>query len=388
MIMSNKIRICYMDAYPYLGGGQIHLLSLMERLDKERFETILCCNVESEIGKVAKNKGFPVYHVRIGRPWDVRPLIQMLKLFHNHKVDIIHAQDFQSCFIAALASRLAGIPHVLWTVHVTNLHRSVQGIPLWKRQSYILIDKVLSKLIDKFITVSNANKVSLIKEEGIPADKIVTIYNGVDLAKFNPDSISDEVILSLKEDLGITDEFIIGVVTRLAPEKGLEYLFKALKILDAKFSRWRCVVVGDGELKEHLQQRTKEEGIDAKIHFLGWKENPLAYYRLFDVFVLPSLFEGLPLVLLESLAMQCPVIATTVQGNPEVVRHGEVGLLVPPRSPDALAAALLTLLNNREELKRMGQAGRKLVEKRFNLVSMVEQYENIYTSLVKLNQRC
>jgi len=180
--------------------------------------------------------------------------------------------------------------------------------------------------------------------------------------------------------LKINDEVVIGFAGRLVPAKGLNYLFSALKQIQDKHPNIAFLVVGDGAQRIELETLAKE--LKVKTIFAGWQSDMLPYYALMDIFVLPSLFEGLPNVILEAMAMKTPVIATDVGGNPDVLSNGENGFIVPARDVSKLAFALTKLVENDDMRAKIGMKNRQKVEKDFQWSRTVEKIEKVYSEVV------
>jgi len=171
---------------------------------------------------------------------------------------------------------------------------------------------------------------------------------------------------------------VVGVVARLHPQKGHEYLIKAARVLADKFKDLKIVLVGDGELRAELEQAVVEAGLSETFIFLGFRSDVRDLLSMFDIFVLPSLYEGLPNVILEAMATNLPVVATSVDGTVELVDDGETGYLVPPRDPGALVAKIGNLLESADLRRQFGRAGRKKVEEQYSLELQVENFQNLY----------
>jgi len=206
------------------------------------------------------------------------------------------------------------------------------------------------------------------------------IVNGVDPAPYR--APVDLTALRACLGIGAHPGPIIGWVGRLAPEKGLIHLIRAVARLRQEMPEVLTLLAGEGDLRGALESEIRSLGLKSQVLFLGARSDVPALMRLFDVFALPSLREGMPLVLLEAMAASVPIVATSVGGNPEVVRHGATGLLVPPADPDALAAALRRVLSSKELRSEYAAEASRVFEERFTLRRTISSYQTIYEELL------
>jgi glycosyltransferase involved in cell wall biosynthesis len=254
-----------------------------------------------------------------------------------------------------------------------------------KKAPHIFIDRWLAKVTDQFIANSWAVKNFTAVQEGIPAHRFEVIYNGVGLSRF--DRVGDTS--AVRGKLGIKqDELLVGSIGRLVEQKGYQYLIEAAGMLREDRPDVRFVIVG-GEghpsesVKGTLVKQVKELGLETTVIFAGvWRDIPQILVA-FDLFVLPSLWEGFGIALVEAMAMRKAIVATRVDAIPEVVEDGISGLLVPPRDSKALAAAIAELLDDPFRRKQMGAAGRWRVESRFTSQIMTKKLESLYESLAR-----
>jgi glycosyltransferase involved in cell wall biosynthesis len=179
------------------------------------------------------------------------------------------------------------------------------------------------------------------------------------------------------------DRVVVGTVTHLSEEKGLKYLVEAAAIIPNVQSRYRFVIVGDGDCRSALELRVRELGLQECFLFAGFQPRPNQYLRTFDVFVLPSLSEGLSSAILYAMANALPVIASNIGGIPELVRPGENGLLIPPADPDSLAAAIQQLAAEPQQAFQMGQRGRRRIAEQFTLERKILETEELCLSLLR-----
>jgi len=298
--------------------------------------------------------------------FDIKWLFSLIGVMKTRKVDLIHAHEFAMNTYGSIASAVTKVP-IITTVHGKNYYHDK-----WRRRvAYRFVSKQST-----MVAVSADIKRFLIEKVGINHERIVTIRNGIDTKLYRTD---DAVRRSVREELGIDEEQpVIGAVGNLYPVKGHTYLLKAMAIVKEKYPHAMLVIAGRGEILDQLREEARGLGIKQKVVFLGFSEKIPAFLQSLDIFVLPSLSEGLPLSVLEAIAAGKPVIATNVGGISEVLDDGYAELLVPPRNPDALAEKILLLLRNPELASRLRGLGRMKVEKEFSLNSMMEKYQELY----------
>jgi sugar transferase (PEP-CTERM/EpsH1 system associated) len=310
-------------------------------------------------------------HKRAGQDWSIYG--RLWALFRRYRPSILHTRN-----LAALEGQLpaffARIPHRVHSEH---------GLEM-KGARYTLLRKALRGFVDVYIPLSRDLEKWLAGTIGVPQRKIVQIYNGVDTNRFQPRSASGRPALS--PDFAPDGCVVLGTVGRLARIKDQATLISAFSRLverTPEARRWlRLVVVGDGEMRDQLREAVRNTGINELTWLPGTLENIPDLLRSLDLFVLPSISEGVSNSILEAMASGLPVVATTVGGNPELVSDGVTGRLVPSRDPEALAAALAEYLDNPGLLSRHGTAGRQRCVELFSIDTMVDRYLSVYDALL------
>jgi glycosyltransferase involved in cell wall biosynthesis len=249
----------------------------------------------------------------------------------------------------------------------------------WRRawlKSRFFVDRIVGRIVTHYVAVSHANKRYLVEEKALAKEKITVIHNGSDLRRFRPVQTPSS---SLRQSLGLgTDDPVLMVIGRLEPQKGHKILFEAMPSIRREFSSVRLVCVGTGSQHDELLHLVRELGIEDTVRFVGFQTDVAEWLNLADVTVLPSFYEGLPLVAIESLATAKPVVATAVDGSGEVVVDGETGLTVPPGNSQALSAAVCRLLHDAELRKKLGRQGREWVRKHFDEREQIKQTQDLY----------
>lgn len=353
-----------------IGGLENLVVNLVKKMDTAKYNISVCCLKEGGIlRRELTDLGIPVFTEQKHEGVDYTLVFRLARLLKQKKIDLIHTHNPAPWLYGAIAARIAGVKVVVHTEH-SNLFSNQKRL--------MLAEKFLSKITD--IIISDSEKVTqhLIDKQRISPQKIRTILNGIDIEKFQ----KEINIKNKKRELGIKEGgLVIGIVARLEPIKDHLTLLDAFNRISKKIPEVVLVVVGDGSLRESLKNRIEKLKIGDKVYFLGVRNDISEIIRIFDIFVLSSLSEGLSLSLLEAMAVGLPVVATDVGGNPEVIVDGITGLLVPPNDPESMAKAIIEILSNEKLSREMGLAGRKKIEEKFSLERMTLEYIDIYKSL-------
>ncbi len=371
------VPILYVIGSLNLGGSERHLLHLATRLDRTRFKPMICCLVETgPLFAVAQGRGVPCVclHLRltrrrIGTAWRlVRGLARLIRLMRHERVVIVEGYLFLAYALAIPCAWLARVP--VRIAQRRGLHTSK---PPWPGRR--LLERIVNRLTTQVVANSRAVARDTMEDESLPAGRIHVIHNGVDVP---PDPVSEDV----RHPALPADRRIILCVANLIHYKGhLDLLAAAAAVLPA-FPDAALVLVGEGSVRGAIEEAVARSGLQGRVQLLGRREDVPALLAAADLFVLPSHEEGFPNALLEAMAYGLPVVATAVGGTLEIVEDGVSGILVPPRSPAALAQAIATLLGDPAAARRMGQAGRARAAKLFPLDRMVQETETLYGALL------
>ena len=350
-------------------GHGMHVATSLRVWDKKALDTVSIFEIKPmvSIHKIPHTLSFP--------------LSKLNQIVRKQGINVIHVLNDGSTNAAA-ASLVAKATK-------KSLVYTIQGPGT--RTGHFLVDSITSIYI---LTVESwiareAQKILLLSRSltslsdrmGIERSKTVVIPSGIDTEYFSPESSdTKEKASRLRDELDLNDEITIGYVGRLFPAKGLTYLFSAMKQIQDSHPNVALLIVGDGAQRSELETIAKTMKI--RTIFAGWQHDVLPYYALMDVFVLPSLFEGLPNVILEAMAMKTAVVATNVGGNPDVLTHGENGFLVPTRDASKLAWALEKLVEDDDLRIKMAENNRRKVEEHFKWSKTVEKVEKVYRELI------
>jgi glycosyltransferase involved in cell wall biosynthesis len=358
-----------------IGGAQTHLVQLLSRLDRRRFAPLVCAlKNQGDLRPAVEKLGVPVLDGGLGRtlmgPGGVRVVARLARLFKTYRVDVAHAYLFHPNVLTPVAARLAGVRATV--VSKRSLDRYPSLLPR-------LAVKAGNRLAQRVMVNADAIGAFVAAEEGCPRSKMVLIPNGVceDALQVTADGTAK------RRELGLPlNARVVGAVSRLAWKKGIRHLIAATPRIVESVPHARVVIAGDGELRAELERDAAKLGVRDRVMFLGSRSDTVELMAAFDVFVLPSVVEGMSNALLEAMAAGRPVVATDVGGNPEVVVDGSTGLIVPPGDADQLAAAIQKLLDAPELAAEMGAAGRLRVIEHYRIDVMTRRIEQLYESLL------
>ena len=372
------VRVLHVLSGGTVGGCEQHVLALLSHLDRSRFEPWLAC-FEAEPDEAApmlplfKAAGVRTVDLRATRRTDPAALWRFGSLLRRKSFDIVHAHSFRTELASVLWGKLFGLaPIVVRSVHNVD--------DFYTSPPYARLSKLSARGLDRIIAISDAVADFLRDDGGMPPEKVERIYYGIDPSPFDP-SIPPP---SQRPEDDPLKRPTLGVVARLAPQKGHRVLFDALGAVREVFPNILVRLVGHEELSTsaELREYAEAQGVADLVRFEGFRADIPQVMADLDVFVLPSLWEGFGLVLVEAMAAGRPVVASAVGPIPEIVADGETGLLVPPGDPVALAEAIITLLRDPARAAAMGKAGRSRVEQELRLDAMVARTEALYTRLI------
>lgn len=350
------------------GGAQDVVLNICRAL-KDDYEPVVVTTPGGVLIDHVRASGIPVYTTRIERNNDPRVIWRLRRLLRDLQPDLVHAHDARAALIASLAARLAGSPPVIYHVHLFNRWRAGKGL-------MSLIDRISCRLCTRIVTCSDHLRGYLAEAQGICPDKLTAIPNCVDTEKFAPRQPREN---SLRAKFP-KDAFVLLYCARLTRNKGIIYLLNALALARPRVC---LVLAGDGELRSELAAAARELGIADRVLFAGYLSDVRPALAQCDAYVQPSLVEGLPIAVLEAMSMGKPVLATAISGTPEIVRHEQTGLCVPPADATALHEAMTRFLEQPAEREAMASRGRELVRREYSLSSLRERLCTLYAEILE-----
>ncbi len=342
-------------------GAERLLVDVLKNRSHEFKFTVVCLVAGGELVAELENMDVPVIIFKRKHKLDIGLIFRLRKWLRRNNADVVHTHLFTADSWGRLAAFLARVPCIVNTVHSTNT---------WKTKIHRLIDRVLAKISTNIIACSDEVAKVLIQDDGISAKHIKVVANGIDLRRFE-----DVSPINLATEPDTVNLVVIG---RLHPAKGHQDLIPVIKAIKDKCSDFHFYFVGEGELRADIEKNIKKQGLLDAITLMGQRQDIPAILAAIDIFVMPSKWEGLPMALLEAMAMGKTVIATRVGGIPDVITHNENGLLVDVGDGSALAENLVNAITDNSLRQRLGAAAKEMVRQHYSAETVSRKYEQIY----------
>jgi glycosyltransferase involved in cell wall biosynthesis len=377
-------RILHLIGDSEFGGDTIYLFALANRMREFGGQVYIGTTTLETIARATRD-GFPVLQVpALRRPiHPVRDLLSVLSVFalcRRHRFDLVHTHTSKPGAVGRLAARLAGVPCVVHTIHGFAFHDRSSFL---ERVLYTNIERAAGLFCDAAISVNREDRATAVRSRILRPNKVVTILNGVDPARFHTPFDRD----AFRRSLGVREgEILVGCVARMAPQKDPQRFLEAAKLVAEARPNVRCLFLGGGPLFPAMQEFAAGLGLDGRLLLPGFQRNVEDYLRALDVFVLNSLWEGLPIALLEAMCVGLPIVATDIKGNRECVDPSSAAL-VPPGSAPALAEAVLRLVDNPDLAAGLARQARLRFQAEFTQERMLEQTFSLYERLLLARAR-
>ena len=372
-----KKKICIVIDHLGWGGAQRQLVEYLRAADRNQFDFMV---VSLEAGNnIVKHEieelGITVFNIDHMGFINLRTFFLLKKYFREMKPDLVHTYLFTADCYGRLAARMARVRTVV---------SSVRGIELEPKFLHTLANRLLGRITDKIVINAETSRSFVVRRDWVGSKKIVTIHNGIDLARFDKLESSEAV----KKHLGLSsDALVVGMVARLDEDKDFQTLFEAARLVSERNKNAYFVVVGDGPLKESLKSQASSLKSENRIIFTGYRKDVSSIINAMDIAVLSTHHEGCPNAIMEYMACSKPVIATNAGGCPELVVDDITGFLIPKANPQVLADKILILLKDKELRFKMGVEGYRRVEANFSSEKMAWNTERLYLELINADGR-
>lgn len=361
--MTNRIHVQHVLLSLQPGGLENGVVNVVNRLSASRFRSSICCLKHGGEFAARVSPGVEIYEMGWRGGNDPRLALRLASLFRRTRPDVVHTRNAESFYYGFLAARLAGVPCIVHSEHGRAFDDSAFRFR---------VQRWFSARTSAIFAVSHQLKGDLVAHVGIPEQRIQVLHNGVDLGRFVAGDGA-----AVRRQLGLApDAMVIGSVGRLVPVKNYPLLIKAVAALRA--SGVVLLLVGEGPERARLEALAADLGISSQVRLLGHRDDVTSLLAAMDIFVLPSLNEGMSNTLLEAMATGLPCVVSNVGGNLELVDHDAEGYLFASGDEQALREHLARLCKDASLRKRLGDAGRARVEGEFSIEAMIERYENLY----------
>jgi glycosyltransferase involved in cell wall biosynthesis len=369
--VGSRLRVLQLINLADDGGAERFALGLATHLPQDRFEPWMCSpRGTGALGtRELADAGVPLVNLGRRAKWDAHRLAGLARLLRRERFDVLHAHMHGSNLWGSLIGRACRVPVVIAHEHTW----SYQGDPLraW------VDGRVIGRLVTRFVAVSNADAERMVDYERVPASKVVVMPTAYVPSPPSPPGATD-----IRGELGLEPGVpLIAMAVVFRPQKALEVMLEAHSLLAQRVPDAQLLIAGDGPPRPALEQRTRELGIERRVHFLGQRTDIDRILSAADVGALSSDFEGMPLFTFECMANDAPLVATAVGALPDVVENGVSGILVPPRDPSALARALAELLTDPARRARIAQAAEQRLAP-FRIQVIADRFAELYESLV------
>ena len=376
MGINQKITVCHVLSGDLWAGAEVQVYSLLMSLQSEQcFEISVIVLNEGKLSDLLSNAGFRVAVIDEdkNRFWTI--VKKASAELAGRRIDIFHSHRYKENVLGLLLKRRCQIEHLVQTVH--GIQERLSGFKSLKAQLYRYFNGIASNGFDRFITVSD--DIRRRRSNHFDLGKMVTIHNAVDISR---------VVLTrqagvVRKELGIGDsQPLIGAVGRMVPVKGFDRFLAAAKVIAERRPDAKFVLVGDGPQRVELENLARSQGLNNQVRFLGFRDDILDIVNCFDLFVMTSHHEGIPIVLLEGMVLKRPVVAMSVGGIPEVIEDNISGLLVKSGDVEHVAEACLELLDHPDRARMLGEAARRRVETEFSMDVHRDRVVALYKDVV------
>lgn len=376
-----------------MGGGTANLLyELITHLDLDEFKIDVALPppapydpmrplADPGFPDLMREKGFKVETVRlvggkIAPLADLKATLALYRIMRRNRYDVVHAHSAKGGFTGRLAARLAGVPAIIYTPSGLPFNPFIsRHVSLM----YLALERFAGLYTDAIIAVCESERQQVVRHGLVAESKVVLLPNPFDVAACKP-SVPPA---AKRQELGLSPgDPVVGTVARLTRQKGVEFFVEAAAIVLRSHPWAQFVLIGDGELRPQVEAQINDLDIASSFHFLGRRADCLDIMATFDIFVMPSLWEGSPYASLEAMALAKPVVGTDVTGVRDLVQHQVNGILVPAESAQALAQATVTLLEDKDLAARLGEEGRRSLGQRYDPTRIALQTGRLYKEIL------
>ncbi|MFA7216969.1 MAG: glycosyltransferase family 4 protein [Candidatus Paceibacterota bacterium] len=377
---SKKTKVMYAITKGNWGGAQQYVYNLATSMPEDIFDVVVVCGEGEILEEKLREKGIKVYKlnsmardIKILKEW--KSFTELLSIIKKEAPDVLHLNSSKMGGLGGLAGRIARVPKILFTAHAWAFNESRP----WIQKKIIAFLHWLTVIFSHTtLAVSRKTKKDI---DSLPLmrNKVFVVHNGIGKVDFIPKKTAQNILT--KKVGSKPTPIMIGTISELHKNKGLNFLIEAVKDLDEEVSVY---IIGDGEEINNIENKIKELGLQEKIHLTGRIDDAKTLLKAFDIFTLTSITEALPGVILEAGLASLPILATRVGGVPEIVENGKSGILVSPFKVKEINTALKYLISKPDKRKEFGKEIKNSVEKNFSLERMIERTKHFYIPTISL----
>lgn len=366
--LQKRIKLLFLLQTLRTGGSERIVKELCDNLDPNKFRCFVLALVGGEMQEEFREGGIPVHCVNKQGRDILRVSRQISEFIKTNQIQVINAHHFSPFFHGFYGAKLNGCK-IIYTAH------TCPEVDLLS-SSWTMVGRILLSFSDAAIGISHDVSGSIIRKFHLPKDKVFTIINAVDHRRFkvNVDVIDKKKELNIKRE-----EKVIGSIGSLGKQKNYPNLIRAFTILQERMGNIKLLIIGEGRRRNELESLIKELGVDGKVILLGARSDVPELMKVMDVYCLASIYEGLPLSLLEAMVAKLPVIGTDVTGIRDTIIHEKTGLLVTSDAPEELAEGLSRILINPDLAKELSENGQKYALEKHGLAEWIREYEQLFT---------
>jgi len=358
----NKINLVYFITSLNIGGAEINLLNLCRKLKNDFKISVISIKKYGELKKYFEEINIPVYETG-------NSIFKYKKIIKELNPHIVHAFLPRACYISRLSKTKSD------NYFLINSQRAfLQRTDIFEK-CYEIMEKLSAKKTDLIVANSESVRERILSISDIPENKVITIYTGIDTDLFKTENFNDAFEKGNKS--------VIGTIGRLCSHKNYDTLLNASFIIKKEIKNFKLIFVGDGDMKNKLKKLSKKLKIEEYTEFMGKKENVTEFLKSFDVFVLPSISEGLPTALLEAMSMELPCVVSDISPHREIIDENKNGLFFKVKKHEELAEKILYLYRNTDKREILGLNARIKILEKFSFKNYIDRYKNLYIEIFK-----
>ncbi len=365
--MAPKKKILHLITGLEIGGAEMMLWKTLPALQDDFENTVCCIRGRGPMGDRLAEAGVSVIYLDLVSFFDWRVIGRFRTIIKNTQPDLLVTYLIHADLFGRVLGRIFGIKKIFCSVRVKLIQPKY--LPL------LLLDGLTSFLVNRYHFNSQSVATLYQKYFLLPKRKCTVIPNGLDVAKYH---FSEEIRLAKRRELGLTDNLVLGCLAKLRAQKGHSYLLEAFQSIHTQHPHTRLLLIGDGEERQRLESLAVTLSLQDAVIFLGNRNDVPELLATIDIFVFPTLFEGMSNALMEAMASGLPIVATDIPENKELLVHDMTGILVPTRNPEALAQAIHSLITHKEKTTSLKTNARKVALQKFSLERIVSQYRELF----------